>query len=152
MNAKNLCAYVSDKCPRISAISQFSTCTPSVAVVMGIYNLLLPLANMDRKDVDSAERTLLKNLKKQLKQQFTTMIKSVGTLSNGNAPLFALSGVANKSAGKNHNEKLDACEFKLVTTHGKGVIYVVAKAIPYAVNYTIYYGPGAVYDPETWKP
>ncbi len=150
LNAAKLCIYVGDKFPRISAIPEMAACVPTVAFVEAIYTALLPLASKNRKDVTSAERTLIKTYKLQLTQNFMTMINSCATLANGNLPLFALTGVAVKSRGVRHDGQLPATVFRLNTKKGRGKVGVSCDTIKYAKNYTIYYGPGD-YDPATWK-
>ena len=150
LNPLNLCAYVSDKFPRISVITAMADCVPSVTDVEAICTSLLPLASMNYKDVTTADRAMLNTLDTQLRQNFMTMINSCATLANGNLPLFALTGVAVRQKGVHHNEQLAATVFKLNTTKGTGKVGVSCKAIKYAKNYIVYYGKGTTYDAATW--
>ena len=150
-NTRMLCSYVSNVNVCVGAITEYSGCNPPVSVCQDIVDALIPLANTPTKDLNTSQKDLLAEFDSKLRFEFTNMILNCATLSNGNLPLFSLTTVATKGKPTKHDKKLAETKFGLSSNHGKGVIAIFAKGIPYAVNYTVYYGPGAVYDPATWK-
>lgn len=150
-NPLALCSYIIDKCPRIIGVSEYITCNPPVSASVDLYDLLQPLAIKNRKDVTSDERTSLELYTTQIRERFTSTVDSCITLSNGNALLFALLHIETRKKGSKYTGDIAAVVFRLTAKSGSGKIKVWGKAVKGAVNYTVYYGPGAAYDPATWK-
>ncbi len=151
MSRRELCSYIADKIPRINAVSGFATCNPSIATIEALYELLLPLANMNVYDMNFEQKTNMKQYEEQLSTNFAVTINSCVTLSNGSLPMFTLTGVAQKRKSTKNKNRLAAPYFKMDTKKGPGTIkLLVMGKIPYAKMYIVYYGVGE-YDKSTWK-
>ncbi len=72
------------------------------------------------------------------------------TVSNGNLPLFSLTGVANQKKSIKNKKQLDAVVFKLNHRKGKFRMGVSCPKMKYANSFTVYYGYGE-YDKSTWN-
>lgn len=152
MTLVDLAGYVSDKFPKINAISEFSTCSPTVASVVDIYTAFYPLANLNPHKISASNKTLRDRLAKQLRQQFLLMMNSCANLSLGNLSLFQLTEVATKRSAVKHDGVLPAPVFTLAPTAGAGKMKIVAKVIRFAQNYTVFYreaGTADVYISKT---
>ncbi len=151
MNFVQICSYVADKYPRISVVTAYADANPAVADVEAISDALLPYANMDRGDITSAEKLERDTLYSQLIENFNNMINSCANLSNGNALMFALTGVATRRPATRNHQQLPPTVFRLNLKKGGSKVGVSCKKVRYAKSYTVYYGPGATYDAATWK-
>ena len=146
----SLCKAIADGLTRISAIPEFSTCSPSVSFVSDIYDNLFALVSIATKDLTSSQKIDIKVYAKQLRQNFMLIAYSCAALSLGNIKLFGLTSIATRKKGYVHKKQLGACVFKLSAKSGKGKIKVVIEKMAYAKNYTIFYGVGD-YDKATWN-
>ncbi|MEI6817670.1 MAG: hypothetical protein WCL14_13755 [Bacteroidota bacterium] len=151
LNRRLLCSYVADKMPRILAVTGFSTSVPSVPTIQAIYDVLLPLANMNIGDMTFEQKTNMNTYIRQLRTNFTATVMSCASLSNGSLAMFTLTGVANKRKGVKNNDKLAAPTFKMTAKKGAGIIVCrVTEAVPFVEKYIVYYGVGE-YDKATWN-
>ncbi len=151
MSRKELCSYIADKLPRISAVPAFASCCPSISVVQDIYDVFLPLANMEIGNMNNMQKTNMRIYEKQIGDNFTAAIKSCASLSNGNLSLFVLTGIAQKGKSTRNNSKLAAPTFKLDTKRGPETVFCrVTALIKFATHYIVYYGEGE-YDKATWN-
>lgn len=143
--------YVSDKCPRILALSEMADCNPTVTICSGINDLLFPLAILSKKNRTEEQSTALELYTKQMHEKFTDMINSCANLCNGNLLLFALLNILTKKASEKFNKQLAAAVFHLNAKKGPGNIGVRTIKMAHATGgYAIYYGKGD-YDVATWK-
>ncbi len=150
MNALAVCGYVSDKFPRILAITEFADCSPTVTFVQGIYDALYPLSTISSRKISPSDLSTRNTLTKQLKQNFLLLMNSCAILANGDMALFLLTGVAAKRKAVKHNDPLPAPNVKLSFSKGRGKIGVSCAKIPYAKNYTVMWGVGE-YDRTKWN-
>jgi len=150
MNPAQLCTYVADKFPRITAIVEFAACVPAVTFVEGIYDVLLPLAAKNRKDVTSDERILLELYDAQLRENFTNMVVSCVSLANGNRQLFALTAIETKKSPEKHDGKPTTPVFRINYKKGRGTLGIIIDKIPFVKDYIVWYGVGD-FDRATWN-
>ncbi len=150
LKKRDLLSMVADLCPRIIAIPEFSDCVPTVSSLVAISTAMTPLVNSGTKNLNNAEKVLLKTLNKQLRQGVTNILASCASLSDGNLPLFALLMINTKRKGVSHDAKLPATRFRLNTKRGRGTVLCTCDVIPYSKNYTVYFGKTAIYDKATW--
>jgi hypothetical protein len=149
-NPKELCSYWNDKSPRITGVTQLSTCIPTCASLDLISVTLGPLANKPGTKISSTDKSTRDTLAKQLHDGINQNAASCLSLANGNLPVFNITTYRIKSKAVYFKGQLPAQYFDLYTNEGPGKIRVKTKKNKYAKSYTVYYGVGD-YDAETWS-
>jgi hypothetical protein len=134
-----LVAYCEDKLVRVSTITAFAGCLPSVPDVTLICDALYPLAGISRKDITSSELTDRKDLVVKLKNNFALLANSCAVLAAGNLPLFALTAIATKTKGTRNTTRLAAPVVTLNTKLGGLVVGAKCKPVKFAKSYTVKY-------------
>lgn len=149
LNAAQLCNLLAPLFVSISAITAFSTCSPTITFCESIYNALFPLSSIGRK-ISGADKSTRDTLTKQLRDNFGSTLKDCALLCNGDKSLYLLIGSPVKRKGVRSNTDLPACEFKLNLKKGRGKVGISCREIAHCKGYTVFYGKGD-FDPITWK-
>ena len=150
LNASDLCNYAIDKITRVTAITEFATCLPTIANLTLTYNALLVLAAIGREYMTPTQRTTKKQLTAKLKSQLADNANSCAILAAGNKPLFQLTGYGTRKTYTKHDGDTSACVAKTNNKKGAGKMGVSCIPIEFIKKYIIYYGTTPTYD-ATWK-
>ena|ERR1039458_8048154 len=150
MNPGELCTYAIDKFTRITATTPLIACTPTVTNMMLVYTPLLALASVGRGYMPPSDRTTMKTLKRTLNGMLQDNANSCANTSNGNKPLFQLTGYGTRKKYTKQTGQLPACDAKTNNKKGAGKMGVSCLPIEGAKNYRLYYGITPDFDSD-WE-
>jgi hypothetical protein len=149
LNSAQLLNLIAPLLISVDSISAFSSASPTVAFCQGLYDALFPLSSIGRK-ISGSDKSTRDNLTKELRDNFSSTLKSCALLANGNMALYLLIGSPVKQKAVISHLPLPACVFKLNLKKGQFKVGISCLDVPHAHGYEVWYGKGD-FDAATWQ-